>query len=129
MADTDFYKKGIERLQDRLRDWQRIRLEASGLLSKLGCNALLLETESDAAIVRRLFDKTESLSIAYKQEVAERMFVQGALDELILAANVQLSEAWVDISDGCDEDCIEFSLPQSAVPRLVKYLKPREANR
>lgn len=126
MANTDFYKSEIERLQERLKDWQRVRLEASGLLSKLGSNALLLETDSDTSIIRKLFDKTESLNIKYKETVAELMFIQGALDELIQAANIELSDAWVDVSDGCGDDCTEFSLYQSAVPRLVKYLKQRE---
>lgn len=124
MADTDFYKAEIERQQERHRDWHRVWLEACGLLPKLGVDRDL-ENMTPQDVVRLAFDRAQSLVIAYKQEVAERMYVQGALDELISAANVQLSEAWVDVSDGCGEDCTEFSLYQSAVPRLVTYLKQR----
>lgn len=62
----------------------------------------------------------------YKELTADFMFIKCALDELVSAANVQLSDAWVDVSDGCGEDCTEFSLYQSAVPRLVRYLKQRD---
>jgi len=123
MADTDFYKKEIERLQDKAKDWHRVTLEATGVLSKLG--GIVPSNMSPQDVVRRLFDKTESLIIAHAERVAECMFLEKALQELIQHTNAELSDddRWVDISEGCFENASEFSIEPSEVSTLVKYLR------
>lgn len=124
MADTDFYKAEIERQQDKLRDWHRVAIESTGVLAHLGVNTI---QAPNVEAVRLLVSKAESLNIQYKELVADFMFVKGALDELVRAARVELSDAWIDLSDGTDENCNEFSIAPSECPRLVKYLRQKPA--
>lgn len=124
MAETDFYKAEIERQQEKLKDWHRVSIEASGVMSKLG--GMVPHTISPQDMVRRVYDKAESLNIQYKELVADFMFVKGALDELIQAARVELSDAWIDLSDGTGENCNEFSIAPDECPRLVKYLRQKQ---
>jgi len=126
MADTDFYKAEIERQHEINRDWIRVWIEASGLLPKLGVERDL-ENITKQDVVRLVFDRAQSLIVAYKQEAADRLFIEKALQELIQHTNAELSDdgRWVDISEGCFENASEFSIEPSGVSDLVKYLRQK----
>jgi hypothetical protein len=124
MADVDFYKREIDRLQERSRESQRVWIEAVGLLSNIAPNMPPGDDPLDTA--RRLFDRVSALKNAYNASVAECMTLERALNEIITSANIELSynEVWVDGSDNSGEQA--FSIDPLDCPSFTRFLRQRQ---
>lgn len=72
MADVDFYKQEVERQQAKNAEYQRVWLEAIGLLSALEPNTVIDATDVPG-MARRIFDKVHALKNAQEGSANARM--------------------------------------------------------